>query len=28
MNEEKQDGFRKAACGVLGCLGVENELTT
>ena len=28
MNEEKQHGFLKAACGVLGCPRVENELTT
>jgi len=27
-NEEKQHGFLKAACAALGCLGVENELTT
>jgi hypothetical protein len=27
-NEEKQDGFLKSVCAALGCLGVENELTT
>jgi hypothetical protein len=27
-NEEKQHGFLKSACAALGCLGVQNKLTT
>ena len=27
-NEEKQHGFLKSVCAAVGCLGVENELTT